>query len=416
MIGCVNRPGYLELLRDGPFARFMAATGLTRMGGNMFNLAIVLFTLARFHSPVLVGLIVLVSWAPGMALGPLAGALLERYGQTRLMALDMAMGVSMITGIVVLTFTGHLSAAVILLVTGLGSLTVPLAIGGSRTMLPLLVPKSRWARANAFDSAVNSLTSILGPAVAGLLIATAGDLVTLVLIALTWLAAAVLLLSIGEPVRVRAARQHILREAWMGVRHVLKNPVLRGVSFTLPLSTAGAGCLYVALPVLALRWPHSGSAIVGLLWTVFGVAALVGSLALALFRTEGHERRVMVVAQASQVPIAVLLVVLGGPIMAFVAMAAFGATEGPFEVSMFTLRQRYVDPTLLGRAMTVSVAINSIGRPFGSALAGPLVARDPRLGLLAAAGFWLAAALACLLALPEVRRSTRGTRSGPDRD
>ena len=49
-------------------------------------------------------------------------------------------------------------------------------------------------------------------------------------------------------------------------------------------------------------------------------------------------------------------------------------SETPWDISFLTLRQRRTDPSKFGRAFAVSVSLNIIGTPIGSALAGPLIA------------------------------------------
>jgi predicted MFS family arabinose efflux permease len=59
---------------------------------------------------------------------------------------------------------------------------------------------------------------------------------------------------------------------------------------------------------------------------------------------------------------------------AAVAMVVFGVANGPIDIGLFALRQRRTDPGWLGRAFTVSMAMNFIGVPVGSALGGPVLA------------------------------------------
>jgi hypothetical protein len=55
------------------------------------------------------------------------------------------------------------------------------------------------------------------------------------------------------------------------------------------------------------------------------------------------------------------------------AILLFGAANGPFDIGLFTLRQRRTDPAWFGRGFAVSMALNYVGTPIGSALAGPLI-------------------------------------------
>ena len=60
--------------------------------------------------------------------------------------------------------------------------------------------------------------------------------------------------------------------------------------------------------------------------------------------------------------------------MVALAMLVLGIATGPFDVTLFTLRQRRTDPSWMGRAFAVSMALNFAGFPIGSALGGAIVA------------------------------------------
>jgi len=57
----------------------------------------------------------------------------------------------------------------------------------------------------------------------------------------------------------------------------------------------------------------------------------------------------------------------------FIVMTLLGVLNGPLDIAMFTLRQRRTAPEWVGRAFAVSVSVNWIGSPIGSAAAGVLV-------------------------------------------
>ena len=97
--------------------------------------------------------------------------------------------------------------------------------------------------------------------------------------------------------------------------------------------------------------------------------------------------------------IAVLPFANGLPAVA-VALVLMGLAGGPFDISLFTLRQRRTDPAWFGRAFAVSMSINYSGMPIGSALAGPLIGWSINAALWAAVAASLVAALFPMLAIP----------------
>jgi predicted MFS family arabinose efflux permease len=136
-----------------------------------------------------------------------------------------------------------------------------------------------------------------------------------------------------------------------------------------------------------------------------GAAGLASALVAGRFSSEGRERQMMMgsilvaAAATALLPFANSIIVVGA------AMALYGLASGPFDIGLFTLRQRRTDPAWFGRAFAVSMSLNSVGSPVGSALAGPVIGWSLNLALWIAAGAALVAALFPLLAIPATEDS-----------
>jgi hypothetical protein len=81
-------------------------------------------------------------------------------------------------------------------------------------------------------------------------------------------------------------------------------------------------------------------------------------------------------------------------------MLALGIATGPFDIVLFSLRQRRTDPAWLGRAFAVSMALNFVGFPVGSAIAGAGVSFSIELVLLAAVACGALAAAFAFVGIP----------------
>src|SRR3989475_6779120 len=164
---------------------------LARTATTMVELILVLFALERFHSPGLAGAVTFLALAPGLLMSPIAGALLDRHGRVKLMVVDYVVAAASLALIVGLGATDLLSEVPLLVIVMVMSLTFPLSTTGVRTMVPLIVPRPLWERANAVDSNGYVVSSIFGPAIAGALVATVGSLWALALTAALYAIAAV---------------------------------------------------------------------------------------------------------------------------------------------------------------------------------------------------------------------------------
>jgi hypothetical protein len=384
--------GYRALLDVPGFRPLVGATLLGRLGGSMWQVALVLFVLQHYHSPALAGVVAMAGLLPGLLLSPIAGALLDRHGRVPMIALDYVVGAA--TGIAfwLLSTRGLLGVPLLVALAAISSLTLPLGATGARSLLPLIIRRQLWDRANGVDASIFRLASIAGPAAAGLCVAGVGGAATLAIIGLVWLAGAAVVLRVHEPRVPVEDRGHILDDAWQGLRYVLGNRVLRKIAVIWPVLNLGSGISAVAIPVLVLGRLHGGAPEVGLLYSVLGVAGLATNLVAGSMRTEGRERGIIAAFMALYAAGFAIVALAPAMPVAMAGMILAGAASGPADIAMFGLRQRACDPAQLGRAMSISMMLNAIGMPIGSALAGPVLSLGVTAALLGAAGSALAAA------------------------
>ncbi len=394
-------PSYRDLFRIRGFTRLVAGMLLGRVASQMVALVLVLLVLERYGSPELAGIATFLSLIPGLLVSPIAGTLLDRYGRRRLILVDYAVATSALLLIAVLSLAGALPVPLLLLIVAMQSLTFPLSTVGMRTLFPLVVPRPLWERANAIDSNGYAVSTIIGPALAGAVVAAFHGEGGLVAAALVFAIAAVVTFGVHD-VDVRGGGEgHLVRAALEGVVYVAKNTTLRGLAIAISVGNVAGGILYIAVPVIVLRRLGGSTTVVGELYAGMGVAAFVSVMLIGRVPSEGRERALMLLAISVQVA-AIVALVFGRTELAIVAVAMVvrGAAEGFYDVPMFTLRQRRTDPAWLGRAFAVSMSLNFIGMPIGSAVGGALVAAGPELALSAALVFAVASGVAMYLFVP----------------
>jgi MFS family permease len=380
------------------------ATLLARLGGQMWEIVLVLFVLARYRSPSLAGLTVLVAILPGLALSPVVGALLDRQGRVRLMIIDYALTAVLMTTIVVLSLNHRLPPPLLLALVAVLAVSNIMSITGARSLFPLMLPRTLWDRGNGLDTSSYSLMAIIGPAVAGLVVARFGPEAGLLAIAAVAALAALSLVGVAEPVARVAAATSLVGDAWAAVRYVVQHRSLRGLAMTLFVANLGFGVLPVGIPVLVLRQLHGSAATVGQVFAVFGIAGLVSGLLVGRLNTEGKERRFIAGSLAIQVPALALLAVANSLPMVFAIALVAGAAGSIVNIGIFALRQRRTDPAWFGRAFAVSLSMNFSGQPIGSALSGPLLERSIALPLLLGAAINAVAVVAAVVLIPKDHR------------
>jgi MFS family permease len=384
---------YRALLRVPGVGRILLSLAIGRIAASMAAVTMVVFAIERFESPALAGLVVFASTFPAVVMGPIAGALLDRHGRVRLVILDQLVGGAALLAVAALAAVDQLPAWLLVAIASIASFTRPLSLTGLRTTLPMLVPQPLWPRVNALDSNAFVLATLLGPATAGMLLATLGGVAALLAVGLLLAAAAIPLLGVPEPPVGRSSGRPLLADAWAGVRYTWHNPTLRGLAVSMACYYAGMGALTVTVPVLLLETLDSGPETVGFAWSAMAVAGGVAAILAGARARIGGERRWLAAAMGATVAGAALLLAPGSVLVVVGALLVVGAMQGPIDIAMFTLRQRRTHPDWFGRAFAVSVALNSAGSPIAAAIAGMLLVTGPSGAVVFAAALFAAGAL-----------------------
>jgi MFS family permease len=384
---------------------------LARIAQTMVSVALVLFTLIHYDSPALTGLVIFVSLVPGLLISPVAGALLDRHGRTRLIVVDFVVALASLTLIGVLALAGELSAWLLVLIVGVASLTNPLSSTGLRSLFPILVPAHLWERVNAVDSNGYVVASIIGPPLAAGLVALVGAPVTLIGVGAIFGVAALVLVGAPDPRTVTTSSGSLLRDAWEGMRYTWRNPTLRGLGFSISLLNLSGGMTTIVVPLLVLNHLHLGEAAVGWVFAISGATGIFTAFLTGRLDTRGREWSMIVWPIAGMAVAVALLLATDSLLFVALSMALMGILNGPLDIGMFTMRQRRTDPALLGRAYAVSMSFNFAGFPVGSAIAGVLAPASVDGAIIFGVAACLVAAVIAAVLIPRAAPSVEAART-----
>jgi MFS family permease len=385
----VNQPptdrSYRALLAVPSLGRILLGMALARIAGAMVSIALVLFTLAEYHSPALAGVVTFASIFPGIAVSPIAGVLLDRHGRIRLMIVDYVVAACALTLIAGLSSARALPSWLLVLVAVAMSVSSIFSAVGLRTLFPLIVPRHLWERANALDSNGYVVATIVGPPIAASIVAVAGGPAALLVVGLIYGLTALSMVGVHDPLTRVTATGTLLGDARDGLRYVWRNPTLRGLGVSVSVINLAAGMTTIVLPLLVLRQLGLNEALVGIMFAISGVSGMVSALVFGRIDTRGREWVMLVLppfgnaaAVALLLPIALAspagdpgaLEPLAGLALLGVAQFVVGLVNGPFDIALFTVRQRRTDPAWLGRAFAISMGFNFVGFPIGAAITG----------------------------------------------
>ena len=333
------------------------------------------------HSSTALGVVIALQTLPVLLLGPYGGVIADRVNKRRLMvALQSAMGVqALILG--VLTVTGTVQVWQIGVLAALLGLNNAFENPARQSFMLELVGSEHLRNAVTLNSVLVNVARTIGPAVAGILIATVGDGVCFlanaasfvaVVASLTMMNTAALSPTAPAP---RAPRQ--LRE---GLRYIGSAPQL-----AVPLvMMAVAGCLtyefQVTLPVMASRGLNVGAAGFGFMTASMGVGAVVGGLLVAARGRTGLKPLVLA-ASGFAVALTVATVAPSLPVE-LIALAFAGAASISFMSTGNSTLQLNSEPEMRGRVMSLWFVAFQGSTPIGGPIVGWMMAViGPRAGL-----------------------------------
>lgn len=367
---------YRALLSVPFLGRALLGMQVARIGQAMVGVAIVLFTLTRYHSPELAGFVTFIGIAPGLLVSPIAGAILDRHGRVRFIVLDYVIALLSLGMIGALALVDALPEWLLILIAAVSSLTGPLSNVGLRSLLPLMAPRHLWERANAIDANGYVVASIFGPPLAAILVGLFGGPIAMIAIGLVFGVAAVVIAPVPDAPSDTHTTGSLLRDAWGGIRYTWSNVTLRGLGFAITTLNIAGGMMTIVVPLIVLERLGLGDVAVGGVWAVQGLFGMISGFVSGRLDTRGRERGLIAWPSLLWAPAMALLLLPGGIVPVLASMAATGLLLGPSDVAMFTLRQRRTDPAWLGRAFAVSMSFNFAGFPIGSAIAGFVAARS----------------------------------------
>jgi len=363
-------------------------------------------------SPLQLGLVNALQFAPILLLSAIGGALSDRFGKRRILLVTQATMMVQALVLAVLVRSGHVRywhVAALATIYGLGR---AIDIPARQSFISDLVGRADLPNAVALNSVVFNGARIVGPSVAGLIIARFDVAIAFFLNALSFVAVLAALLAMRTEGLPDPAGRLGLRESVMGaLSYAGATPT---VSFTLMLLVAVSllGLNFnVVVPLIARDVLHEGAQGFGLLMSALGVGAIVGAGGIALLRRDRPPFSLLAGSAALLCAGVAGLALVQHLGLALAVLAVLGGLQIYFTTSCNTTLQLITPQSLRGRVMGLYALAFAGVTPFGSLLVGTLA---EHLGVRAACAIGGSAGALVVGALALVkRRRSEGLGSAP---
>jgi MFS family permease len=390
---------------------------VSALGDGMAIVAIpwLAITLAHgHHTGLLVGAAVAAYTLPGVVAGFGLGRLFSAWDGRLLILAEAALRAVCLAVAAGLSLAGLLIPWDYVALLGVSSLLGLAVATGELVSVTELLPPDQHVAGNSLLTVTSFATTMVGPALAGVLIVTTSPAVVIAIDAATYLAligTTALSRHLHRPPRATVDDRISMFGALRSLAH---QPAVLGISLLCVVFFGLYGPVEVALPLYISEVLHTSAAVLGGSWAAFAVGATIGVLGASLVERFGLWR-VALLSMAGWGACLLPFGFLQSSIVAFAALAAGGLLYGPFVPLKRVVIQRCSPPRRLAVIGAASAMLTTPASPVGTALGGPLVAAlGPSRTLLLSGLATVVAALAATSVLLVARhRSSRGRSQAP---
>ncbi len=359
-------------LRHRDFHRLLAGLAISQIGDWLYNLALVVLVFDRTHSAAWVGATTAARVVPFVVLGPLGGALCDRFDRRWLMICADVVRSALMAALAIVATT-NLSIVTVPVIAALATTAATPYLPSVAATTPRLVPDADLPAANALRSVVTQVGIVAGPALGGLLLVVASPAVSFAVNAVSFGLSALAVLTIPAgpvfaPAHDGESPRKSRRDFGAGLTALRSKPgALRLVGADILCSFVYGAC--TVLLVLVSGRLGLGANGFGYLLAGFGIGGITGACFAGRVLKLRQQSAVLAVALCAVALPLPLLAVSSSVVAALVLTALSGSGAVIVEVLMETGLQRLLDESVFGRAYGVAVPASIGGIVIGSLVA-----------------------------------------------
>jgi MFS family permease len=319
------------------------------------------------NSAFFVGLDAAASTIPTLFLSLVGGVIIDRYPKKKILLFTQTASMLLALTLAVLTLSHVITVwEIIALAFGLGIVNAIDSPTRQAYVTELIDRRESLASAIALNAGMFNAARVVGPSIAGLLIASVGAGMAFLLNGISYIAVIVALSRISTPMKADNRHLHPIRAIKDGIRYAYGHTVIRTLIVLTGIVSVFGWSYSTLMPVIARNTFHLDAAGLGYLYASAGLGALVGTFCISAF-----SRRVNIVN-----------VIIGGNLLFSVSLIAFTFTSsapvafillfvvGLGIVTQFalsnTLLQHQVDDAMRGRVLSLYTLVFIGFGPFGN--------------------------------------------------
>jgi len=362
---------FRSLRRHRNYRIFFTGQLVSLAGTWMQNVALAWLVIELSGSALAIGALAFWRFVPFTLFGLVAGVVADRIESRKLVMATQASAMAISIALAIVTLTGTATLPIVYVLAALGGIALAFDAPGRQSLTFQMVGPRELPNAVALNSGLFNGSRIIGPAIAGLVIAAVGTGLCFVLNAVSFLAVLAALAIVRED-ELRPVEKDPSARVIDGVRrafaHAWNDPQLRLILTVVAVVATVGFNFHVLVPLLAADTLHVGPEGFGFLSAAFGLGALVGALAAATFREASW--RMFAIGTASFGVLALLLAPVQNAYLAGVILIGIGISFTLFTANANALVQLSAPDHLRGRLISVYLFAFVGVAPVGGLFAG----------------------------------------------
>jgi MFS family permease len=361
----------LRALRHRNFQLFFSGQLISLIGTWMDNIAEAWLVYRLTGSSLLLGTVAFAGQIPVFLLAPIGGMVADRWNRQRVVIATQASSMVLAGILAVLTLTGRVKVWEVVVLAALMGAVNAFDIPARQAFLVDMVGREDLMNAIALNSSMFNGARVIGPSIAGILVASIGEGWCFAANSISYIAVIVgLLLMQVNRTPVETLRVSPFEHIVEGFRFVWNTGPIRALLLLLGLVSLVAMPYSVLMPIFAAKILHGNARTLGVLMGATGVGALGGALTLASRSGVKGLGRWVAIACASFGTFLILFSLSRWYLLSVVMLVPVGFAMMVQMASSNTLIQAMVPDRLRGRAMAVYSMMFMGMAPIGSFLSG----------------------------------------------
>lgn len=364
----ILRPFSALKYRD--FKLMFFGSAISWMGSQMQIVAIIWHVYKLTNSPYSLAIIGFARFVPLILISPFSGMIADKYNRKKIMFFAQLISMTSSLLLAYFTFTNSITPLLIYIFLSLNSVGTVLDSPARQSMLPSLVPRESLMNALGLNSVMFQTSMVLGPSVAGFLLASTGLAFIYLLNTISFLAVIIALIFIKSEQRTgHTAMSLTLDSLKDGFKFVFTHPLIAS-TMLLDFFATFFSSATILLPIFAKEILLVGPQGLGILYASPSIGAIVAGLIFASFKHIKNQGKILLLAVMFYGLTTVLFGISKSFILSFLLLALSGAGDMISAIIRNAIRQLNTSDNMRGRMTSVNMIFYTGGPQLGEIEAG----------------------------------------------